>query len=157
MRGALHLTITTPMAMLVDAADVRSVRAEDESGHFGILPGHSDYLTALPASVVRWRDGAGRRGYCALRAGVLTVTGGADVAIACREGVLGDDLDDLIARVARLRHEEEDAGRGARVEQTRLHSRAVRQIMRYLRPDRPGAFDHPPQVGPDDGGLADGA
>ena len=51
MRGALHLTITTPMAMLVDAADVRSVRAEDESGHFGILPGHSDYLTALPASV----------------------------------------------------------------------------------------------------------
>ncbi|WP_158971593.1 F0F1 ATP synthase subunit epsilon [Chachezhania sediminis] len=146
MTGALHLRITTPMAALIDAADVRAVRAEDDSGAFGILPGHIDFLTALPASVVRWRDAGDRLHFCAVRAGVLTVLGGTKVSISCREGVLGDDLDGLVAKVADLRAAQVDADRSARTEEARLHSRAVRQIMRYLRPDRPGAFDHPPLI-----------
>ena len=32
MSAGLHLTIATPAAVLVDADDVRSLRAEDESG-----------------------------------------------------------------------------------------------------------------------------
>ena len=59
MTDALHLTITTPATVLVDRDDVARVRAEDESGGFGILPGHADLLTVLPASVVRWRSGDG--------------------------------------------------------------------------------------------------
>ena len=82
MSKALHLTITTPATVLVDRTDVRSVRAEDDSGGFGILPGHTDLLTVLPASVVRWRNGDGVTHYCALRGGVLTVSGGRRVAIA---------------------------------------------------------------------------
>ena len=38
MSTALHLTITTPAVILVDSDDVASVRAEDASGSFGILP-----------------------------------------------------------------------------------------------------------------------
>lgn len=138
MSATLHLTITTPSAVLVDRADIRSVRAEDESGGFGILPGHADLLTVLPASVVRWRgkDDAGH--YCALRGGVLTVTEGRNVAIACRQGAIGDDLAKLEADVQAMRAAETDADRRARVEQMRLHAHAVRQLMRYLRPAGPG-------------------
>lgn len=156
MTGRLHLRITTPLSVLVDERDVQSVRAEDDSGSFGLLPGHVDFLTALPASVLRWRDGAGRARYCALRAGVMTVSDGAEVSVSCREGVLGDDPDELVARVARLRAEEQETERKARVEHARLHSRAVRQIMRYLRPEQPGAFDHPPRFATDGEGDADG-
>jgi F-type H+-transporting ATPase subunit epsilon len=134
MTNALHLTITTPAAVLVDRADVRSVRAEDDSGGFGILPGHADLLTVLPASVLRWRDGEGGMRYCAQSGGVMTVTSGRDVAVACRQGLIGDDLAALEAQVQAHRAAEKESGRQARVEQTRLHARVVRQLMRYLRP-----------------------
>ncbi len=132
MRPPLHLTITTPAAVLVDDASVRSVRAEDESGGFGILAGHADLLTVLPASVVRWRGADDAEHYCALRGGVMTVAEGRRVSIACREGSLGDDLATLEARVASLRANETDADRRHRVEQTRLHAQAVRQLIRLL-------------------------
>jgi F-type H+-transporting ATPase subunit epsilon len=150
MSGALHLVITTPEAILVDRADVSSLRAEDSSGGFGILPGHTDLLTVLPPSVLRWRDATGVVAYCALRGGVMTVTGGRDVAVACRQGLIGDDLAALETEVQALRATEADAERRARVEQVRLHSRVVRQLMRYLRPgsmmsgELPGTKDDAP-------------
>jgi len=136
-RPALHLVITTPMAVLADT-EVTAVRAEDASGGFGILPGHADLLTVLPDSVVRWRNRAGSLRYCALHSGVLTVTGGREIAIACREGQLGDDLAELEQQVRQMRAAELDSGRRARVDHLQLHARAVRQLMRYL---RPGAGD----------------
>ena len=51
----MRLLITTPTAVIVDEQHVVAVRAEDESGSFGILNGHADYLTALTVSVVSWR------------------------------------------------------------------------------------------------------
>ena len=151
MSGGLALTITTPLRVLVET-EARGLRAEDESGGFGILPGHTDLLTVLPASVVRWRGDDGAHHYCALRGGLLTVTEGARVAIACREGILGDDLAALEAEVAKLRAEEADADRRARVEQMRLHANAVRQLMRFLRPGAPGAPQHPPAISTSPGG-----
>jgi len=141
----LALTIATPMRVLVETR-AEMLRAEDESGSFGILPGHTDLLTALPASVVRWQEPDGKRRFCALRGGMLTVTEGARVAIACREGIVGDDLGALEAEVAKLRAEEEDADRRARVEEMRLHAGAVRQLMRYLRPGAAAAPQHPPAI-----------
>lgn len=146
MTGALHLTVTTPMAVLVDEPNAGSVRAEDASGCFGILPGHTDFLTALPASVLRWRGPDGGMHFCALRAGLMTVSGGDRVAVACREGILGDDLAALESEVETLRAEEADADRRARVEQMRLHASAVRQLVRYLRPDMAGGLAHPSRI-----------
>ncbi|MBN8892077.1 MAG: F0F1 ATP synthase subunit epsilon [Rhodospirillales bacterium 70-18] len=134
MSGGLHLTVTTPAEVLVDAQGVRAVRAEDDSGGFGILPGHTDLLTVLSASVLRWRDRDDTLRFCAVRGGVLRVSGGDSVAVACRQGTLGDDLETLAAGVVAMRAAETDAERRARVEQMRLHARAVRQLMRYLRP-----------------------
>ena len=134
MSQGLHLTIATPATLLVDAPDVRSLRAEDDSGGFGVLPGHADLLTVLPPSVVQWTEGSERRRFCALGGGVLTVARGSRVAIACRRGVIGDDLAALQVEIAAARSAEIDADRRARVEHLRLHARALRQLMRYLRP-----------------------
>jgi F-type H+-transporting ATPase subunit epsilon len=138
MSAPMRLTIATPLSVLVERTDVISVRAQDESGGFGILPGHADLLTVLPASVVRWRGADRIERYCVVGGGVLTVTGGRTVAVACRQGTTGDDLVQLEADVAAMRVAEADAGRRARVEQMRLHARAVRQLMRYLRPGQTG-------------------
>lgn len=135
----LHLTISTPAQVLVDDPDVLALRGEDESGAFGLLPGHLDLLTALAPSVLRWRRADGRSRYCAVHGGVLSLTDGTQLRIACRDGVLGDDLDALQAQVAAAREAQRDADRRARVEQLQMQTRAVRQLVRYLQP-REGAL-----------------
>jgi len=134
MSSGLRLTIATPNAVLLEEEGVRSVRAEDASGAFGLLPGHADLLTVLPPSVVRWRARDGAERYCAIRRGVMTVRKGESVSIACRQGVLGGDLHALEAEVEAARAAEKEAAARARVEETRLHASAVRQLVRYLHP-----------------------
>ncbi|WP_067738484.1 F0F1 ATP synthase subunit epsilon [Novosphingobium naphthalenivorans] len=134
MTRTLRLTIATPETAVTDSMACK-VRAMDESGSFGILPGHTDLLTVLPSSLVRWEDEQGTRHYCAVRGGVLTVSGGNHVAIACRRARLGDDLHALEAEIEAERASEEDAERVARVKQAQMHARAVRQLMRYLMRD----------------------
>ncbi len=91
----MRLLITTPTAVVVDETGVGAVRAEDESGSFGILDGHDDLLTALTVSVVSWRRAGELPRFCAVRRGILSVSGGREVAIATREAIAGDDLDRL--------------------------------------------------------------
>jgi F-type H+-transporting ATPase subunit epsilon len=136
----MRLLITTPTAVVVDEHDVVAVRAEDESGSFGILDGHTEFLTALVSSVVSWRQADGRQRYCAVRRGVLSVLNGNEVAIATREAIVGDDLDRLEHVVLAKFHEVIEAERTMRTESLQLQMRAIRQIVRYLRPDRPGIF-----------------
>lgn len=143
MSAGLELSIVTPTAVLLARTPVLAVRAEDASGGFGVLAGHADFMTVLPASVLRWRPDATTTRFCALRGGLLTVTGGRAVAVTCREGLLGDDLDRLEAEVARMREVETDLDRRTRVEQTRLHAQAVRQLIRFLRPGHPGFVEAP--------------
>ena len=133
----MRLLITTPTALVLDAGDVVSVRAEDESGSFGILRGHEDFLTALPLGVVQWRHADGRAACCAVRRGVLTVSGGETVAVATRQAQLGTSLEALEAAVLERFRAEEEEERGARVAALRLHAKAIRQIIAALRPDTP--------------------
>ena len=132
MSAPLHLLISTPQQILVDCADVLALRGEDASGSFGLLPGHEDFLTALVPTVLRWRRAGGAPGFCAVRGGVLSLRGG-ELRIACREGVLGAQLETLEAGVRSARAARLDSTRQARVEHLRLHTQAVRQLVRYLR------------------------
>ena len=138
MNSTLHLTVTTPARVLVDSDDVVAVRSEDQSGSFGIWPGHADLLTALSPSVVRWRTADGVKRFCAVGGGVFTVSGGRKVSIACREGIVGDSLKDLREKVSALRERQLEDDRKARTARTRAHAYAVRQLVRYLRAS-PGA------------------
>lgn len=139
----MRLLITTPSTVVIDRGDIVALRAEDDTGGFGILPGHTDFLTALAISVVGWRQRDGGRGYCAVRRGVLTVTGGKEIAIATRQAVVGDDLDRLESDVLTEFRSAGEAERSARTESMQLHMRAIREIIRYLRPTRPATFGGP--------------
>ena len=130
--ATLHLTLTTPLRILLQEDDIVSLRAEDASGDFGILPGHADFLTVIDAGVMRWRDHTGVWRYCAVRGGIFTVTGGREVRVACREGILSDDLPSLQARVAAARAEALDETRRTRTQGTQLHARAIRRLMHEL-------------------------
>ena len=139
MSPTMRLTLSTPASILVDAEAIVSLRAEDESGSFGILSGHADFLTVLTPSVLRWRGAENVERFCAVEEGVLRVSEGCHVNIACRNGVLGDSLAALEAQIDAAHASQVDTARNARVEQTRLHAQAVRQLLHYLRPNRSDA------------------
>lgn len=133
-RAGLRLTVATPLQMFADDIEVVSLRAEDASGSFGIRTGHADFVTLLSASVVRWCTADGVTHFCAVDGGVMRLSRGCQIEIACREAIVSDSLECLEAEVHRTRAAFSDAERRARVEQLRLHAQAVRQILRYLRP-----------------------
>ena len=133
----MRLTVSTPLAVVVEAGDVTHVRAEDETGAFGILPNHADFLTALAVSVVSWHDARGDERHVAVRGGMLAVHGGDTIAVATPEAVAGDDLPRLRAEVLadfRRRVSEEQK---ARTDAQRLYLAAMRRIARLLRGQAP--------------------
>jgi len=135
----MRLTITTPLAIVVEEDDVIVVSAEDDSGGFGILPGHADFLTSLTIGVLSWKGREGTRHYCAVRGGVLSVSTGREVAIATREAVAGDDLS-LLDRTVLARFQSGiEAERAELADSTRMQLTAIRQIVRNLRPSGRGA------------------
>jgi F-type H+-transporting ATPase subunit epsilon len=136
----MRLLITTPTSVVVDQRDVVAIRAEDESGSFGVLQGHADFLTALTVSVVSWHGAAPVQQFCAVRRGVLSVSAGNEVAIATRAAIVSDDLAQLERVILAQFREDLEAERTARTESLRLQMQAIRQIVRYLRPERQGIF-----------------
>ncbi|MCA9489620.1 MAG: hypothetical protein KC621_06840 [Myxococcales bacterium] len=128
----MRLTITTPLRTVVQTDGVSSLRAEDETGLFGVEPGHAPLLTALVPSIVTWRDATGTH-FAAVRGGLLTLRGDR-VEIATREAVVSDALDELQPELIRTfrsaREEEERSASHA----ARLEAEAVRRITQALRP-----------------------
>ena len=147
----MRLTVATPLAIIAEASDVAQLRAEDETGAFGILPGHADFLTALSVSVVSWRDRGGAEHHIAVRGGMLEVRGGNEIAVATREAVLGDDLHRLETEVlAAFRRGLQDE-QAARTDAQRLYLAAIRQICHFLRSERTPAIPGGPGATPPDG------
>lgn len=130
----MRLVITTPTALVADFDDIRYVRAEDDTGGFGILPGHANFLTALAISVLSWRDGSGAEGHAAVRGGVLRVENGDRVEVATREALISDDLYALETHIlSRFRGEEETEQR-ARTATILLERAAIRHLREFLNP-----------------------
>lgn len=132
----MKLLVATPLTVVVDAEDVDHVRAEDDSGAFGIRPGHGDFVTVLSISVLSWRDRRGAEHHIAVRGGVLSVRDGQVVEVAARDAVGEDTLQALGDAVldrfrADARNETE-----ARLSSARLHVAAMRQMQRYLEAGR---------------------
>ena len=128
----MRLVVVTPQVVVVDR-DVVHVRAEDESGAFGVLDRHADMLTALTVSVLVYRDLDRSEHFLAVRGGLLTVTGRRKVEVLTREAVPGDDLQQLerevLARFRRTAANEELARRDA----GRLEGALLRRVADYVR------------------------
>ncbi len=146
----MRLTIVTPLAVVIETDEVVHLRAEDETGAFGILPGHADFLTALAVSVVSWRDEEGHEHHVAARGGLLEVRGGEEISIATPEAVQGDDLRRLEAEVVSRFRQEVAEEQAARTDAQRLYLAAIRRIERFLRPGGPamipGVMAAPPDA-----------
>lgn len=138
--SALQLIISTPLTLVLDEKDVASVRAEDASGGFGVMPNHTELLTVLRPSVLRWRRADGVWRFVALRGGVMTVQNNL-VRVACREAVPGDDLSRLDQLVQETFAAKDDATRRARGEHLRLHTVAIRALMQRLGQAPRGGFE----------------
>lgn len=139
----MKLVVTTPTAISADVDGVRHVRAEDETGAFGIMEGHADFLTVLPVSVVTWDCGGDAEGFVLVRGGVLTVRGGNRVEIAARGALSRDDLSGLGRdAIEELEHADEIEDI-SRTSDTRLHLATMRQVQRVLRAGRGGGAAAP--------------
>lgn len=135
----MRLVVSTPFALVVERDAVSHLRAEDESGSFGLLDRHADFVTALGPSVVSWREADGAEGHCVVRSGILTMRGGREIAIAAPEAVIGEDLEQLerqVAAEAGALREEEAA---SRAEARRLEIAVIRRMLGYLHGERGGA------------------
>lgn len=146
----MKLTVATPLAIIIEADDVAHLRAEDQTGAFGVLPGHADFLTALTLSVVSWRDPKGSEHHVAVRGGVLEVRGGDAITIATREAVADDDLHRLETEVLASFHNRREKERTARTDAQRLYLAAIRQICQFLRSERAPAIPGGPGAAPAD-------
>ena len=129
----MNLSIITPLSIVINEP-VISLRAMDNSGSFGILPGHAAFLTRLAVSVVSWTNESGLERHCAVRGGALSVTG-PDIAIATREAVVGDDLETLDRDVLAQFRADLDVERREHVSTTRLQLDVMRKIMSRLTPN----------------------
>jgi len=144
----MKLLVTTPLSVILEADDVQHVRAEDETGAFGIQPGHADFITVLSISVITWRDQAGALHHVAVRGGVLTVRDGHTVEVATRDAVGEDTLRELGDAVLEKFRNEAAVEEEARVSTTRLHLATIRQLQRYLEAGRqPVPVGTPPSLG----------
>jgi F-type H+-transporting ATPase subunit epsilon len=142
----MRLSVSTPLAIAVEADDVTYLRAEDETGAFGILRGHADFLTALAVSVVTWRDRHGIEHHVAVRGGMLEVRGGNMIVVATREAVRSDDLRQLETEVLAAFRRTLEEDRAARTDAQRLYLAALRQICHYLRSERAPAVPGGPGI-----------
>lgn len=128
----MKLRIATPLQLVIELDDVASIRAEDESGAFGVLLGHTNFLTVLPASVVSWKNDKGRETHAAIRGGVFQVYAGSTIDIATRDAIVGESLSVLKSDVLARFREEEAFEELSKTSAARLNLTIIRQLQKYL-------------------------
>ncbi len=132
----MKLRIVTPMKVVLDADNVKLVRAEDETGAFGIQPHHTSFLTVLGVSIISWRDNDDKEHYAAVRGAVFQIANRNVVEVAARDAVISDSLQTLSDTV--LKRFREQAGREAmsKTSSAKLSIALIRQLQKYLEAGR---------------------
>jgi F-type H+-transporting ATPase subunit epsilon len=127
----LSLEILVPDSVVLSTT-VRSVRAADRSGFFGLWPHHEDFSTLLVPCVLSYRDEDNREHYAAVDGGVLVLQKGR-ISIGTREAVLADRIEEVAdaatAMLAARREEEQTA----RAEFAELQAALLRELPRTER------------------------
>jgi F-type H+-transporting ATPase subunit epsilon len=86
------LNIVTPSVIM--ERKIQALRLADETGSFGILKGHTDFLTVLQPSLGYYIDAEGKETFLAVDGGILTIRKGA-VTLTTRELFESPDADKL--------------------------------------------------------------
>lgn len=73
MNEVFRLSVVTPTSMF--EREIKHVRLKDETGFFGIMKNHIDFLTVLVPSLCYYRDAKDREMFLAVDGGILDVRG----------------------------------------------------------------------------------
>ncbi|MCR9147869.1 MAG: ATPase [Rhodobacteraceae bacterium] len=101
--------------------------AEAPDGHFGLLPGHGDFVTQLVPGILECDTPDGQTSFVAVHAGTLLKCG-ERVRIAVENALVGDDLDLLRDKVESWSDSEIDEDRAARTALARLEAGMIRRF-----------------------------
>ena len=122
----MRLEVVTPMRVRLDRA-VRRIVAEAPDGHFGMWPGHGDFVTELVPGILVFETEEGAERFLAVHAGTLVKLGD-HVRVAVQAAIEGDDLARLRDRVeTEFRRQDEDE-REARAALARLEASMIRRF-----------------------------
>jgi len=86
------LKVVTPVEMF--ERKIRAIRLKDQTGFFGIMKGHTDFLTVLERAICYYTDENNQEVFLALDGGVLNVKGGS-VTITTRDVFESSDAEKL--------------------------------------------------------------
>jgi len=101
----MHVEVVTPAGSAL-ATEADEVTAPGVRGEFGVLPGHTPFVTALKPGVLVWKTKTGKRGVLAVGAGFAEVNGKDRVVVLTQSAVTAENVD-----VAQAQKELDDAER----------------------------------------------
>lgn len=130
MAASIKLEIVTPERVVVDES-VRTVVAPGLLGEFGVLPGHTSFLTALKLGALRYENSSGKTCYVFIREGFAEVLPD-KVTILAEAAERRKDIDLARAEAAYQRAKErmERKSREAEVDFARARAALSRSIQR---------------------------
>jgi len=129
---SMQVVIHTPQRLLF-AGQAEHLYAVAENGSFGLLPNHSDFVTALQPSVLIVREPGPKELFFVVDEGLL-VKQNEQVKIAVRRGLYGENLDSLNQALAQTFAELDEDERKARSAMSRLEASVVRRFAELGRP-----------------------
>lgn len=126
LANVMTVTLRLPTRTLFEGRAQR-LFATAVNGAFGMLPNHTDFVTALVPSVLILTDETGDELFFGIDEGLLVKTGN-QVDIAIRRGVQGDSLDTLNDTIQTAFVEVDEEERVARSALSRLEANIVRRF-----------------------------
>lgn len=128
MAENIFLEIVTPQKAVV-SEEAQIVVAPGSEGEFGVLSGHTTFLTSLKVGPLRYRDASGKERY-------LFINGGFAEALPTKVTVLAEsaerrkDIDVERARQAKERAEKRLAAKAADIDMVRAEASLRRALYR---------------------------
>lgn len=132
MAADMQVTLRLPTRTLFDGRAIE-LAAVAQDGAFGMLPNHTDFVTALVPSVLTLTVPGGEELFFGIDEGLLVKKGHA-VDVAIRRGVQGESLETLRETVENTFVQIDEDERVARTALSRLEANIVRRFADLRRP-----------------------
>lgn len=132
LADSMRVTLRLPIRTLYEG-EVQRLFATAQNGAFGMLPNHTDFVTALVPSVLILTTAEGTEQFFGIDEGVL-MKKGHQVDIAIRRGVQGNDLETLNDTIRAAFIEVDEEERVARSALSRLEAGIVRRFADLRKP-----------------------
>jgi F-type H+-transporting ATPase subunit epsilon len=128
MAEKLFLEVVTPQKAVV-SEEVQSVVAPGSEGEFGVLKGHTTFLTSLKIGSLRYKDASGKERYVFINQGFAEVLPD-KVTILAESAERKKDIDIERSQKAKDRAEKRLADKSENVDSVRAEAALMRAVQR---------------------------